>query len=226
MTFTTERPTTPGRADRGLALLALLLGGAASAEPDGIAQAPARPATQPATVTSADEETVPAKLPRRAEEVVVQAVRADVDTPITKTDVPREEIEAKNVGQEIPFLLSEVPSITQYSDTGLGAGYSYMQMRGIGATRINFSLDGAPLNEAEDSTLYFVNFADLAGSLDSIQVQRGVGTSGFGSAAFAGSVNFASLALTDGFETTARLTAGSFGTLRHERGRPDGPARH
>ena len=151
---------------------------------------------------------------RFSDEVTVVAVRARVETPVTKTDVTREEIVQRNVGQEMPFLLKAVPSLTQYSDTGLGAGYSYLSMRGIPQTRMNLTLDGVPLNESEDSALYFVNFGDFASSVGSIQVQRGVGTSTVGAASFAGSINFASLDFSDASEVSARVGAGSFGTTR------------
>lgn len=187
-----------------------------------LAAAPAAPAEEAPRPPSAAEpgpaETPPGEkappIPRRTEEVVVQAVRADVDTPVTKTDVTREEIERKNAGQEMPALLADLPAMTYTSDTGLGNGYTYVSMRGLPSTRINFTLDGAPLNEPEDSTLYFVDFADLASSVESLQVQRGVGTSASGVASFAGSVNFASLDLAEEPELSARLALGSFGTRR------------
>ncbi len=180
---------------------------------DDLAQAPA-PQAKPAATTPAEAEAVPPRVPRRTEEVVVQAVRADADTPVTKTDVSREELAEKNVGQEMPALLADLPSMTYTSDTGLGNGYAYVSMRGIGPTRINFTLDGVPLNEPEDGTLYFVDFADLGSSVESLQVQRGVGTSAAGVASFAGSVNFASLDLAESAGTTARFALGSFGTER------------
>ncbi len=199
------------------ALLATLFAAGAPAP----AETPQRPVVPGAAAESlvppgpsAAAEEAPPPLPRRVEEIVVQAVRADADTPITKTDVPREEIAKKNAGQEMPALLAELPAMTYTSDTGLGNGYSGISMRGIGPTRINFTLDGAPLNEPEDSTLYFVDFADLATSVESIQVQRGVGTSAAGVASFVGSVNFASLDLAEKPELTARLVLGSFGAQR------------
>ena len=112
---------------------------------------------------------------RFAEEVVVAAVRADAEAPITKRDLDRAEIEARNTGQEMPFLLKEVPSVTQYSDSGSSTGYSYMYLRGIPQTRMNVTLDGVPLNEPEDSAFYFANFGDFANAIESLQVQRGVG---------------------------------------------------
>ncbi|MBK8597761.1 MAG: Plug domain-containing protein [Holophagales bacterium] len=188
MTFTSA-------ATSALLAISLALGGAlaptpAHAAPEdapraGTAGEPATPPpTAPATKPPADEKAAPA-LPRRSEEIVVQAVRADADTPVTKTEVSREEIAKQNVGQEMPALLADLPSMTYYSDTGLGNGYAYVSMRGIGPTRINFTLDGVPLNEPEDGTLYFVDFADLGSSVESLQVQRGVGTSAAGVASFA-----------------------------------------
>jgi iron complex outermembrane recepter protein len=161
--------------------------------------------------------TVDAELEPRyhvSEEVVVMAVRAEARTPVTKHEVSRADIERRNVGQEMPFLLEPAPSLNQYSDTGLGSGYSYLNLRGIQQTRINMTLDGVPLNEPEDSTVYFVNFGDFASSLGSIQVQRGVGTSTVGVASYAGSINFASRDLEDEPQASARLGAGSFGTWR------------
>ena len=151
---------------------------------------------------------------RLSEQVVVQAIRADSRAPVTKHDMSRAEIERLDVGQEMPFLLKPLPSLNQYSDTGLGSGYSYLYLRGIQQTRINMTLDGVPLNEPEDSTLYFVDFGDFASSLESIQVQRGVGTSTVGVASFAGSVNFASRDLSGDREWSARLGTGSFGSRR------------
>ncbi len=151
---------------------------------------------------------------RLSEEVVVQAVRADVETPVTKTDLGRADIQRLDYGQEMPALLKDVPSATQYSDAGNGAGYAYLYLRGIPQTRLNVTLDGVPLNEPEDSALYFVDFGDFASSLESVQVQRGVGTSSVGTASFAGSVNFASVDLAEHARADARVGTGSFGTTR------------
>ena len=151
---------------------------------------------------------------RFSENVVVAAVRADTDAPVTKRDLDRSEIESLNSGQEMPFLLKQVPSLTQYSDSGSAAGYSYMYLRGIPQTRMNITFDGAPLNEPEDSAFYFSNFGDFANAVQSIQVQRGVGTSTVGAASFVGSINFASIDLKDTPEASIRFGSGSFGTNR------------
>ncbi len=151
---------------------------------------------------------------RLSDAIVVQAVRADAATPVTKTDLDRPEIARLNYGQEMPFVLQSTPSATNYSETGLGAGYSYFYLRGIQQTRINMTLDGAPLNDPEESAVYFANFGDFASALESIQIQRGVGTSTLGSASYGGSINFASVDLEDTSEVSGRLEAGSFGTER------------
>jgi iron complex outermembrane receptor protein len=153
-------------------------------------------------------------LPRFTADVTVSAVRAPVEAPISKRDIPRAEIEAHNFGQEMPFLLQQVPSVTQYADSGAPAGYSYIYLRGIPQTRMNVTIDGMPVNEPEDSAFYFSNFGDLADAVDSIQVQRGVGTSSVGAASFVGSINFASAAFTDRPGVVVRLGAGSFGSTR------------
>jgi len=153
-------------------------------------------------------------LPRFEEEVVVAAVRADTEAPITKRDLDRREIESLNTGQEMPFLLKDVPSITQYSDSGSPTGYSYIYLRGIPQTRMNITLDGVPLNEPEDSAFYFANFGDFANAVESLQVQRGVGTSTVGASSFVGSINFASIDLKDEAAADVRLGSGSFGASR------------
>jgi iron complex outermembrane receptor protein len=147
--------------------------------------------------------------------MVVTAIRAEEETPVTKTDMPAEEIERRYHGQDVPLLLRETPSINAYAESGVGgAGYSYISLRGIGATRINFTLDGVPLADSEDLGTYFADFPDLARSLESIQVQRGVGTSTVGTPSFGGSVNMESINLFRGPFVSATLGLGSFGNTQ------------
>jgi iron complex outermembrane receptor protein len=153
-------------------------------------------------------------LARFREDVTVAAVRAPEDAPVSKTDIPRTEIEARNWGQEIPFLLEQVPSLTQYADSGAQVGYSYIYLRGIPQTRMNVTIDGMPVAEPEDSAFYFADLGDFASAVDSIQVQRGVGTSTVGASSFVGSINFASASFTDKPEVVVRTGVGSFGTRR------------
>jgi iron complex outermembrane recepter protein len=151
--------------------------------------------------------------PGLAENIVVSGIRAEAKTPVTKSDIDRSTIERDYYGQDIPLLLRDTPSIETYAEAGVGgSGYSYITLRGISPTRINFTLDGVPLADSEDMATYFADFPDLARSLQSIQVQRGVGTSTVGSPSFGGSVNLESIALTPDESTSAEIGLGSFGT--------------
>lgn len=164
-----------------------------------------------AAALSGTAPTPPAS-PRFSETIVVSAIRAEEKTPVTKTDIPREEIEESYHGQDVPLLLRDAPSINAYAESGAGgAGYSYISLRGVAPTRINFTLDGVPLADSEDMGTYFVDFPDLARSLESIQIQRGVGTSTFGTPSFGGSVNMESISLASQPKIEATLGAGSFG---------------
>jgi iron complex outermembrane recepter protein len=151
--------------------------------------------------------------PALAESIVVSGIRAEPKTPVTKTDMTRAEIEKQYYGQDIPLLLRDTPSIDAYAEGGVGgAGYSYITLRGISPTRLNFTLDGAPLADSEDMATYFVDFPDLGHSLQSIQVQRGVGTSTVGAPSFGGSINLESVAPSGSRAVDAWLGGGSFGT--------------
>ena len=123
--------------------------------------------------------------------ITVVGIRAGKDVPVTKRDMDREEIETLSYGQDVPALLQYAPSMTWYSDSGIGSNYSYFSLRGIQQTRINMTFDGAPLNDPAEHALFFNNFHDFTNAVDSIQIQRGVGTSSVGSPSFGGSVNFA-----------------------------------
>jgi iron complex outermembrane receptor protein len=145
---------------------------------------------------------------------VVIIYQADKLTPITFKNIYSTELKVKSVGQEPSFLLSETPSITNYSDAGNSQGYSYFRLRGIDQTRINISLDGVPLNEPEDQGAYFSNYPDILNSVSRIQIQRGVGTSKNGSASYGGSIQLFSPNLRDSSKTTFGLGYGSFNSFR------------
>jgi iron complex outermembrane receptor protein len=150
--------------------------------------------------------------PAFAETITVSGIRAEAETPVTKSDMPREEIERRYHGQDVPLLLRDEPAVTAYSESGAGGtGYSYISLRGVSPTRINFTLDGVPLADSEDMGTYFADFPDLARSLESIQIQRGVGTSTVGTPSFGGSVNMQSIDLGQDQRIDATLGAGSFG---------------
>ena len=156
----------------------------------------------------------PAPTPVRSENVVVRAIRGDDEAPVTKTTLDRAALVEKSSGQELPVLLADTPSVTQYSETGSGQGYAYFTLRGLSQTRVNMTFDGVPLNEPEDSAVYTADFGNLARNVSSVQVQRGVGTSTFGAAAFAGSVNLESLDASRTPGLSVSLVGGSFGTAQ------------
>jgi iron complex outermembrane recepter protein len=150
--------------------------------------------------------------PPYSETIVVSAIRADETTPVTKTDIPRETIAERYHGQDVPLLLRDAPSVHAWTESGVGgSGYSYITLRGVSPTRLNFTLDGVPLADSEDMGTYFADFPDLARSLQSIQIQRGVGTSTFGSASFGGSVNMESLDVASEQRVDATFGGGSYG---------------
>lgn len=152
---------------------------------------------------------------RRLEAVTVRAIRGAGDAPISQKTLDRATIERSYFGQDVPLVLQGAPSLTSYAETGSYWGYSYIRMRGIDQSRINLSLDGIPLNDPEDQVLYFADFPDLANSLQSVQMQRGVGTTGMGTAAYAGSINLETIPLATGLEGgELQLSGGSFGTGR------------
>lgn len=154
------------------------------------------------------------KAPYGLEEVMVKASRAGLKDPVAVDMIDKEEIEQKNLGQDIPLLLSMSPSLVSSSDAGNGIGYSGFRIRGTDANRINITIDGIPLNDAESHGVWWVNMPDFASSLDNIQIQRGVGTSTNGSSAFGASVNLKTggLSLKPYAETNSGL--GSYGSWK------------
>lgn len=149
------------------------------------------------------------------ETFVVRAVRAGGATPTSQTVLDRTTIERTYVGQDAPLALLGATGITAASDAGSFSGYSSIRLRGVDQTRLSISVDGVPLNDPEDQVLYFSNVPDFMNSMHSVRVQRGVGSSAFGTAAFAGSLDFESLPLlaTPAFREL-QVTAGSWGTKR------------
>jgi iron complex outermembrane receptor protein len=152
---------------------------------------------------------------RTLEAVTVTAIRARDDAPVSATTIDEAELERRSFGQDIPLVLQGTPSLTSYSEAGNYWGYSYIRMRGIDQSRINLTLDGIPLNDPEDQVLYFADFPDLANSISSIQVQRGVGASAPGTASYGGSINFQTIPVATTRRTgQLQLQGGSFGTAR------------
>lgn len=123
------------------------------------------------------------------QEVQVVGIRATRKTPIAFTDMNKEQLKAVNFGQDVPYLLSLTPSVTMTSDAGNGIGYTSLRVRGTDPSRINITANGIPMNDAESAQLYWVNMGDFASSVQSMQIQRGVGTSTNGAGAFGATLN-------------------------------------
>ena len=126
---------------------------------------------------------------RQLQEVQVVSTRATKKTPMAYTNINKQAIESINYGKDIPYLLALTPSVTLTSDAGNGIGYTTLRVRGTDPSRINITANGIPMNDAESSSLFWVNFGDFASSAQSIQIQRGVGTSTNGAGAFGATVN-------------------------------------
>jgi len=149
------------------------------------------------------------------EEVTISALRAGEKTPMAYTDIERDEIVEKNNGRDIPILLNTVPSLISSSDAGHGIGYTSMRIRGTDANRINVTINGVPLNDAESQGVFWVDLPELASSTEQIQVQRGVGTSTNGAAAFGATVNLQTTLLNTEPYLDYETTVGSFNTFRN-----------
>ena len=145
----------------------------------------------------------------------VKAVRAADKAPFTKTNISKKAIEALNLGQDIPFLLNQTPSVTVNSDAGNGVGYTGIRIRGTDATRINVTLNGIPYNDAESQGTFFVDLPDFASSASSIQIQRGVGTSTNGAGAFGATINISTNEFQENAYAELNNSYGSFNTLKN-----------
>ena len=149
------------------------------------------------------------------DEVMVQSIRANNKTPIPFTNITKKEIAKRNLGQDIPILLNFLPSVVTTSDAGNGVGYTGIRVRGSDASRINVTINGIPYNDSESHGTFWVNMPDIASSLESIQLQRGVGTSTNGAGAFGASLNL----LTESENKVAGAeisnSYGSFNTRKH-----------
>ena len=151
----------------------------------------------------------------QAEEIYVSATRAKNNSSTTYKNIGKEEIKTKNLGQDIPYLLDQTPSVVISSDAGAGVGYTSMTIRGSDAERINVTLNGIPLNNSESLGSFFINLPDFASSTQSIQIQRGIGSSTNGAAAFGGSLNFQTDALETAPYAELNNSFGSFNTWKN-----------
>ncbi|MFD0977508.1 TonB-dependent receptor [Salinimicrobium gaetbulicola] len=149
------------------------------------------------------------------EEVFLSAVRVSADSPITYSNLRNEEIEDRNLGQDIPTLMQYMPAVVTTSDAGAGIGYSSIRVRGTDSRGVNVTINGVPYNDAESQGTFWVNLGDFASSVENLQLQRGVGTSTNGAGAFGASLNI----LTDRYniKPSAEIanSFGSYNTRKH-----------
>jgi iron complex outermembrane receptor protein len=150
-----------------------------------------------------------------AEEVVILSTRANGTTPVNYTNVKKNEIEERNFGQDIPHILSFTPSMVSSSDAGTGIGYTNFRIRGTDLNRINITVNGIPLNDSESHGVWWVDLPDFAGSIDNVQIQRGVGTSVNGAAGFGATMNFQTFTMNWRPYAIINSSFGSFNTLRN-----------
>lgn len=146
--------------------------------------------------------------------LTVTATRAGEKTPMTYTNVGKEELEERNLGQDVPYILRWTPSAIVTSDAGTGIGYTGIRIRGSDPTRINVTINGIPLNDAESQGVFWVNMPDFISSTNDVQVQRGVGTSTNGPGAFGATINLNTAKLHEQAYGTVNLSTGSFNTFK------------
>ncbi len=149
------------------------------------------------------------------DEIYISANQLDVESPFSYTQVEEEELNLKNLGQDIPFLLEHTPSMVVTSDAGAGVGYSGLRIRGSDATRVNVTINGVPLNDSESHGVFWVNLPDFASSVKDLQVQRGVGSSTNGSGSFGGTIALNTSGISADPYINLGLTNGSYGTQKY-----------
>ena len=149
------------------------------------------------------------------EEVLLTGIRAKEDIPVTFTNLSRQDLAPRNLGQDIPILLNYLPGVVTTSDAGAGIGYTGIRVRGTDATRVNVTINGIPFNDSESQGTFWVNLPDFASSVEAIQLQRGVGTSTNGSAAFGASLNLETDAVQNKAFASLSSSIGSFNSFKN-----------
>ncbi len=150
----------------------------------------------------------------KLEEVIINAVKATPDMPVAQTNVTKEQLQEQNLGQDIPYLLETLPGVVVTSDAGAGVGYTGIRIRGISPQQINVTLNGIPFNDPESQSVYWVDIPDIAANTQSIQIQRGVGTSTFGTGAFGASINLQTDRISKEASAGIQAAYGSFNTQK------------
>jgi iron complex outermembrane receptor protein len=150
-----------------------------------------------------------------SEEIIISAIRAGGAAPTTYSMMNQGQIEKKNTGKDLPYVMQTLPSTVVTSDAGNGVGYSGIRIRGTDLTGINVTLNGVPVNDAESQGVFFVDLPDLASSIDNMQVQRGVGSSSNGAASFGASINIKTSDFREKAYGEISSAAGSFNTFKN-----------
>lgn len=152
---------------------------------------------------------------QKLDEVLVNSVRVSADTPVTHSNLSKEDLEKRNLGQDIPILLNYLPNVVTTTDAGAGIGYTGMRVRGTDSRGVNVTINGIPYNDAESQGTYWVDLPDFSSSVENIQLQRGVGTSTNGAGAFGASLNILTNVVQDSASAEIANSFGSFGTRKH-----------
>jgi iron complex outermembrane receptor protein len=169
-------------------------------------------------VSAAQKETLLIEMERISlflQPIEVKSTRAADNAPFSKNNLSKKEIEKLNIGQDIPFVLNQTPSVVVNADAGNGIGYTGIRIRGTDATRINMTLNGIPYNDAESQGLYFVDLPDIMSSTNSIQIQRGAGTSSNGAGAFGATLNLSTNEFNEEPYGELNNSFGSFNSWKH-----------
>ena len=149
------------------------------------------------------------------DEVIVKGIRAKFSSPISFTNVDKQDLKSKNLGQDLPILLNFLPSVVTTSDAGAGIGYTGIRIRGVSPQSTNITINGIPFNDPESMGTFWVNLPDFSSSIESLQVQRGVGTSTNGSGAFGASINILTDIVSDQPYAELSSSFGSYNTLKN-----------
>lgn len=149
------------------------------------------------------------------DEYIVTATRIGEMAPAAVKTIAKKEISQMNVGNDLPYLIQNTPSLVTSSDAGAGVGYTSFRIRGTDMSRINVMVNGIPLNDPESNQVYWVDLPDIASSTDEIQVQRGVATSVYGNSAFGAGVNLVTANPSSVPYLQIASNGGSFNTYRN-----------
>lgn len=174
--------------------------------------------TQILELTGLDKGNIEVMLAPKAilqEDFIIKATNSSELSPTTFKNINKAELESKNLGQDLPFLINNTPSLVVTSDAGAGVGYTGVRIRGSDITRINVTINGVPVNDAESQGVFFVNMPDFASSVQNVQIQRGVGTSTNGGSAFGATINFETNKLNAKPYVEYNTATGSFNTFKN-----------